>query len=72
MRKVRKALSTAFTNQNLSARCGCGIGVRGIMQRTLEEKTKTFETMPIRRAAMTLVIPTVISQLWNVSAQSSL
>lgn len=33
------------------------------MQRTLEEKTELFETMPIRRAAMTLVIPTVISQL---------
>ena len=33
------------------------------MQRTLEEKTEIFETMPIRRAAMTLVIPTVISQL---------
>lgn len=33
------------------------------MQRTVEEKTELFETMPIRRAAMTLVIPTVISQL---------
>ena len=33
------------------------------MQRTAEEKTELFETMPIRRAAMTLVIPTVISQL---------
>ena len=33
------------------------------MQRTAEEKTEIFETMPIRRAAMTLVIPTVISQL---------
>ncbi len=33
------------------------------MQRTIEEKTELFETMPIRRAAMTLVIPTVISQL---------
>ena len=33
------------------------------MQRTLEEKTEIFETMPIRRASMTLVIPTVISQL---------
>lgn len=33
------------------------------MQRTVEEKTEIFETMPIRRAAMTLVIPTVISQL---------
>ena len=27
------------------------------------EKTELFETMPIRRAAMTLVVPTVISQL---------
>jgi len=36
------------------------------MQRTLEEKTEIFETMPIRRAAMTLVIPTVISQLITV------
>ena len=27
------------------------------------EKTELFETMPIRCAAMTLVIPTVISQL---------
>ena len=33
------------------------------MQRTVEEKTEIFETMPIRRAAMTLVVPTVISQL---------
>ena len=33
------------------------------MQQTVEEKTELFETMPIRRAAMTLVIPTVISQL---------
>ncbi len=33
------------------------------MQRTVEKKTELFETMPIRRAAMTLVIPTVISQL---------
>lgn len=33
------------------------------MQRTLEEKTELFETMPIRRAARILVIPTVISQL---------
>ena len=33
------------------------------MQRTVEEKTELFETMPIHRAAMTLVIPTVISQL---------
>lgn len=33
------------------------------MQRTQEEKTELFETMPIRKAAMTLVIPTVISQL---------
>ena len=33
------------------------------MQRTVEEKTEIFETMPIRRAAMKLVIPTVISQL---------
>ena len=33
------------------------------MQRTVEEKTELFETMPIRRAAMTLVVPTVISQL---------
>ena len=27
------------------------------------EKTELFETMPIRRAAMTLLIPAVISQL---------
>ena len=33
------------------------------MQRTVEEKTELFETMPIRKAAMTLIIPTVISQL---------
>ncbi len=33
------------------------------MRRTLEDKTELFETMPIRRAAMTLIIPTVISQL---------
>ena len=33
------------------------------MKRTSEEKTELFETVPIRRAAMTLVIPTVISQL---------
>ena len=33
------------------------------MRRTQEEKTELFESMPIRKAAMTLVIPTVISQL---------
>ena len=33
------------------------------MKRTLEEKMELFETVPIRCAAMTLVIPTVISQL---------
>ena len=34
-----------------------------MIQRTAEEKTELFETMPIRRAAMTLIVPTVISQL---------
>ena len=34
-----------------------------MIQRTAEEKTELFETMPIRKAAMTLIVPTVISQL---------
>lgn len=34
-----------------------------MIQRTAEDKTELFETMPIRRAAMTLIVPTVISQL---------
>ena len=33
------------------------------MQQTAKEKTELFETMPIRRAAMILIVPTVISQL---------
>lgn len=33
------------------------------MQRTSEEKTELFERIPIRQAALTLIIPTVISQL---------
>ena len=33
------------------------------MQRTSEEKTELFEHTPIRKAALTLVVPTVISQL---------
>ena len=33
------------------------------MQRTQEDKIALFETVPIRRAALTLVVPTVISQL---------
>ena len=33
------------------------------MQRTVEEKTELFEHTPIRKAALTLVVPTVISQL---------
>ena len=33
------------------------------MQRTSEEKTELFERTPIRQAALTLIVPTVISQL---------
>ena len=33
------------------------------MQRTPEEKTELFERTPIRQAALTLIVPTVISQL---------